>query len=94
MYSFPGSTPPRTSITRSIESSFNMSSKLSVKRSLLTPLSLDVSLTKTFFKSSFKTLSSSSCKRVNTAEPIFPAPKTAIENVLFCIFSKDKCYLN
>ena len=37
---------------------------------------------------------SNSCIRVITAEPIFPAPKTAIENVLFCIFSKDKCYLN
>ena len=93
MYPFPGSTPPKTSITKSIESSFNISSKLLVKISSSISLSFDLSLTKTFFISIFNILLSSSFKRANTAEPMLPAPSTAIQNVLLCIFSKDKCYL-
>ena len=92
MYPFPGSTPPRTSITKSIFSSLAISLKSSVKRFLSKSLSFVASLTKTFERF----MSRSSLSRCNnrdiTADPIFPAPKTATLYDLFFIISKDKCY--
>ena len=93
MYSLPGSTPPRTSITRSIESSFKMSSKLSVRISSGMSLFLLLSFTKTLFTFNPTIPLSKFMRREITAEPILPAPITATLNVLFSIFSKDKCYL-
>ena len=91
MYSFPGSTPPNTSITKSIELSFKISSKLSVTRSLLKVLSLEISETKTLLSSMLTISLSRFSRRSITAEPILPAPKTAIVYELFFIISKDKC---
>ena len=92
MYPFPGSTPPRTSIIKSIFSSLTISLKSSVKRFLSKSLSFVASLTKTFERF----MSRSSLSRCNnrdiTADPIFPAPKTATFYDLFFIISKDKCY--
>ena len=91
MYSFPGSIPPSTSITKSIESSFKISSKLSVTISVLKVLSLDISETKTLLRSISTISLSRFSRRLITAEPILPAPKTATEYDLFFIISKDKC---
>ena len=92
IYSFPGSIPPSTSITKSIESSFKMSSNLSTNISAEIGLFLLLSFTKTFFTFNPTIPLSRSIRRVITAEPIFPAPRTATLNVLFSIISKDKCY--
>ena len=92
MYSFPGSTPPKTSITKSIFLSFAISLKSSVVRFESKLLSLVESDTKTLERFILITSLSSCCNRDITAEPIFPAPKTATEYELFFIISKDKCY--
>ena len=47
MYSFPGSIPPRTSMTKSMESSFKISSKLSVNKSF--EISRDFFVSQDFF---------------------------------------------
>ena len=78
MYSFPGSRPPRTSITNCIESSCKISSKLSVSKEESKLLSFDVSATSTFFTSISTRSSSISKRRSITEAPIFPAPSTAI----------------
>ena len=93
IYSFPGSIPPRTSMTKSIESSFKISSKLSVNKSFEISRALFVSRTKIFLTFNPTIPLSKSIRRATTAEPILPAPKTATLNELFSIFSKDKCYL-
>ena len=79
MYSLPGSTPPSTSITKSIESSSTISLISSVNKLLSTALSFEISETRTFVTLISTMSVSSSCKRVITAEPIFPAPNTATE---------------
>ena len=91
IYSFPGSTPPSTSMTKSIESSFKITSKLSVSKSVLKVLSLDISETKTLLRLMLTIALSRFSRRSITAEPILPAPSIATVYELFCIISKDKC---
>ena len=94
MYSFPGSTPPKTSITKSIFSSLAISLKSSVIRFESKSLSLVESETKTLERFILITSLSRCSNREITAEPIFPAPKTATVYELFFIISKDKCYFD
>ena len=92
IYALPGSIPPRTSITTSISLSLRISSKLSVRRLLSMFLSLLTSETKTFFSVRFSSVLSIVKRRSITAEPIFPAPSTAILTFDLLIISKNRCY--
>ena len=72
-----GSTPPRTSITRSISSSFRMSVKSVVNKLESIFLFFDISETRTLERLTFISSSSRCNNRSITSDPILPAPITA-----------------